>query len=119
MNPADWGQIVGGFAAGGTVVSVVVRWAWRRFLHSVLVALEEVRVQVTPNGGSTAKLGDRVKRIEDGLAAIARDVRTQNGILLGDLVERTEGRRIIEEVPKADRTSSEQGYVDRLADGGH
>ena len=37
-------------------------------LKSVEVAVEEVRREVTPNGGNTNRLGDRVKRLEERLA---------------------------------------------------
>ena len=46
------------------------------------------------------------------------EVRTTNGITAGLLAERQEGRRIEADVPHAERTTSEQGYVDRLEEGG-
>lgn len=46
------------------------------------------------------------------------EVKTSNGITMAALADRTEGRRIQSEVPKDDRTASEQGYVDTLHEGG-
>lgn len=51
-----------------------------------------------------------------GQREIHREVKTANGKSLGVLAESTEGRRILADVAKVDRTTSEQGYVDRLQD---
>ena len=61
--------------AGGVAAIVVVgplaRWAWRRFVRSVAADVEELLAttrrideQVTPNGGTTDRLADRVVRLE-------------------------------------------------------
>jgi len=49
---------------------------------------------------------------------VYRQLRTGNGIPVGELAERQEGRRILRDIPKVDRSSSEQGYVDNLRAGG-
>ena len=52
-----------------------------------------------------------------------REVKTANGLSIGKLTERAEGRRILADVLPADRTKSEQGYVEQLdvdgRDAGH
>jgi len=53
---------------------------------------------------------DTTRRLDD----VHDEVRTINGQSLGDLADADEGRRIEEDIPHADRTTSEQGYVDRL-----
>lgn len=50
-------------------------------------------------------------------AGIADEVASTNGIKVVELLERAEGRRI-EDIPFADRTASEQQYVDKLVAGG-
>ena len=58
-----------------------------------------------------------VNRTADTVDQVHDAVSTANGIPAGELLERAEGRRI-EEIPYIDRTVSEQGYVDRLNEGG-
>ena len=47
---------------------------------------------------------------------VKAEVHTANGIALGLLADRTEGRRVLADIPAEDRTASEQGYVERLHD---
>jgi hypothetical protein len=49
---------------------------------------------------------------------VATEVRTANGITLAALADRGEGRRIEQDVPAGERTSSEQAYVEKLHEGG-
>lgn len=56
----------------------------------------------------------RDRRVEAKVDDVHAEVRTANGIAVGLLAERAEGRRIEADVPTADRTVSEQGYVERL-----
>lgn len=52
------------------------------------------------------------------VAEVHKEVKTANGISLAKLVEREEGRRIIADILKEDRSTSEQRYVDELEEGG-
>lgn len=52
------------------------------------------------------------------LVALERAVDTRNGISLGELADRGEGRRIEETVKPSDRTPSEGRYVEALHEGG-
>lgn len=48
------------------------------------------------------------------LAKIHKEVKTANGITIGQYADRTEGRRIEAEVPVEDRTHKENLEVERL-----
>ena len=61
----------------------------------------------TSNGHTLGELGELVHA----------EVTTGNGIPLGELADRQEGRRV-NTIPEEDRTESEQGYSDRLKEGG-
>lgn len=70
------------------------------------------------------RLSARSLRIEGKVTAnttltesIHTEVASVNGLTGTELLERTEGRRIME-IPEKDRTPAEQGYVDRLIEGG-
>lgn len=63
--------MAGGIAAVVVVVGPFARWVWRRFVRSVAEAVDEIlattreiNTQVTPNGGTTDTLADRVVRLE-------------------------------------------------------
>lgn len=62
---AEWGTIVAGATSGLVVSGIVCRWAWNRFVRAVIATIRRIETKVTPNGGTTNDLGDRVQRIED------------------------------------------------------
>jgi hypothetical protein len=54
------------------------------------------------------------RRISREVAGVHREVRSSNGLTLAALADATEGRRIQNDIPPADRTPSQQHYVDDL-----
>ena len=49
------------------------------------------------------------------IGAVHQEVRTSNGLSIGQLADSDEGRRVLETLPNpADRTASEQAYVEGL-----
>ena len=61
--------------------------------------------------GTLDSILHRLLKLEEG-------VNTRNGMTIGKLAERTEGRRIEEDVKVGDQTPSEKRYVDALHEGG-
>lgn len=55
------------------------------------------------------------RQSHEKLDDVAAKVETVNGLTLGTLAERQEGRAIVEHVPETERTPGQQVYVDRLA----
>lgn len=49
---------------------------------------------------------------------VHHEVKAGNGITMAALADRQEGRRVQADIPEAERTDSEQGYVDNLEAGG-
>ena len=103
---------------------------------------KQVLHEITPNGGTTNSNGDITKRTEqkiDDHAALDLKVqkaqrketrqlrkqvelvhaqlRTLNGLSVGQLADRAEGHRVNRDVPREDRTVSDQHYSDALIDG--
>jgi hypothetical protein len=69
----QWATVAGGVVAAAIILRFVYK-AWR--------VLERVADQVTPNGGDSDKVGDRVQRMEDLLRDHVRaDEKVQNQIL--------------------------------------
>lgn len=70
---ADWGTIVGGAAAGGTVSAILARWVWKRFVSAVIAAIHRIEAQVTPNGGTEPNtIGTRIRALETEIADTKR-----------------------------------------------
>lgn len=66
---------------------------------------------------NTAKLEDAHAEVADVHAVVAEvraEVHSINGQTTAQIVEANEGRRIESDIPAAERTPGEQGYVDRL-----
>jgi hypothetical protein len=53
-------------------------------------------------------------KTQEKLEVVHQEVKTANGIALGALADRVEGRDISRNVPVEDRTTTEQHYVDKL-----
>jgi hypothetical protein len=69
-----WASIAGGLVALGLIV---------RFIYRGYRTIEQVLDQVTPNGGNTSKLGDRIQRMEESLSDHVKDDREiQTSILM-------------------------------------
>lgn len=66
---------------------------------------------------SVATVSHKIDTNTDLTNDVHKEVISANGITGTELLERQEGRRIME-IDAADRTKSEQGYVDRLDAGG-
>lgn len=66
---------------------------------------------------TVATVGAKVDVNTELTESIHSEVVSANGITGTELLERAEGRRI-NEIPEEDRTPSEQGYSDRLAEQG-
>ena len=69
--------LLGGVLALVGVVAPVARWAWKRFMLAVIAELralhlvtEQVRQQVTSNGGHSNDMATRVARTENQVARI-------------------------------------------------
>lgn len=60
----------------------------------------------------------QVANVHAEVADVHTEVQTANGITLAALADRAEGRRITVDIPHDQRTTSEQGYVDNLDQGG-
>lgn len=89
-----------------------------------------VHRQVKPANGSSSTLAEQVEQVREEVTtppgsaplgelavAVREEVQTANGIPMGEMADRAEGRRIAELEPET-RTPSEQSYVDRLDAGG-
>lgn len=66
--------------------------------------------------GKVAVVESKVDVVESKVDEVHAEVKTANGITIAALSDRAEGRRVQEDITKEDRTTSEQGYVDRLAE---
>ena len=64
------------------------------------------------------RIRDRVGDVASKVNDVHDEVKTVNGLTLGDLADRAEGRRS-EAVDAADRTRSEKHYVENLGDALH
>ena len=63
--------------------------------------------------GSVASLRGQ-RTIRSKVDDVHNEVRTVNGLTLGNLADRNEGQRILENVPPTQRTAAEQHYVEQL-----
>lgn len=84
----------------GTIIAVAAITA----LPSTVAAIAALRVHRA------------VTDVSHAVTDVKAEVKTSNGIALGLLADRAEGRRVIADIPAEDRTASEQGYVERLHD---
>jgi hypothetical protein len=78
-------------------------------ISSVALLVGVLRVSRT-----VLEVHQKVDRVDHKVDQVSQDVATANGIPLGELAERIEGRRVAADIPRAVRTASEQGYVERL-----
>lgn len=94
--------------------------------------IRQVMGEVKPNGGDSDSAGDvllragkaigemqkrqkrEIKQVRKEIASVHTELRTLNGLTIGELADRTEGRRIEADVKGSDQTSSERLYVEAL-----
>ena len=66
-----WVGVVSGLLSSFVVLGAILRWTYRHtvteIVDEVLVRLSKIERQVTPNGGHSDTIGDRVTRIEEHL----------------------------------------------------
>lgn len=84
-------------------------------LGETLVGVGAVLTPITVFGCTVLTLRGQGK-LRAQVTDVKQQVETANGKSLGVLADSAEGRRILADVAKDDRTTSEQGYVDRLKD---
>lgn len=88
------------------------------FLKQVAAKLGAVDEKVVVLDNKIAHVDDHLGTVHEAVGTVVNEVAAANGISMVKLLERAEGRRIADEVPPSERTTSEQGYVDRLEEGG-
>jgi hypothetical protein len=57
----------------------------------------------------------RQSRIKKTVEAVHEETKTANGLSVGKLLDNAEGRRILADIARDDRTVSEQHYVDEIS----
>jgi hypothetical protein len=62
-----------GLAASVCTIVLAIMVMWRLFIREVAAAVHRIEKQVTPNGGHTNTLGDRVQRIEEKVTATVEE----------------------------------------------
>lgn len=65
--------------AGVPVALVIARYLWRAVVKGVAREVSEINRKVTPNGGWSGNLGDRVARIESAVAELVAAKREAQG----------------------------------------
>lgn len=74
---AVWVGIVSGGVTAIAVMATLGVWVWRRLVKAVSIAVAEILKKVTPNGGDSEDIGDRVVRIERDQAEILKLLRNR------------------------------------------
>jgi hypothetical protein len=78
-----------------------------------LVAILANAVLGQRRGAAAAQRSDViVSKVDD----VHKEVQAVNGTSVPQIIEANEGRRIAADIPRGERTTAEQGYVDRLKD---
>jgi hypothetical protein len=61
----------------------------------------------------------RTTRTKKTVDQVHDELKTANGLSVGKLADNAEGRRIVADIARIDRTSSEQRYVEGISTEGH
>ncbi|HXA31500.1 MAG TPA: hypothetical protein VNV87_04515 [Acidimicrobiales bacterium] len=56
------------------------------------------------------------RRVVQKVEAVHTEVRTSNGLTIAALADAQEGRRIVHDIPTAERSEHDQAYVDALGE---
>lgn len=77
-------------------------------------AAQQAQVAVIEARSAVREAQKAAGTASESLTAVAAEIKTSNGLSIAALADRGEGQRIQDNIPQADRTDSQQGYVDRL-----